>query len=192
MGINVFTSFAATEVLYEGNRVVGVATGDKGIDANKDSTLLCSEVNAFFQANPQLKPRREGKSEECTDPISAGKQAKLLKQHGDQGIDANKDGALTCTEVNAFFQANPQLKSRREHDRTQNCTDPIPSEKQARMLKRFGDKGIDANKDGTLTCDEMKAFYDARAAERNAKTEQQTDHHADKKRAAGSGWLRGA
>ncbi len=33
MGINIFTGFAATEVLYEGDRVVGVATGDKGIDS---------------------------------------------------------------------------------------------------------------------------------------------------------------
>ncbi len=33
LGINIFTGFAATEVLYEGDHVVGVATGDKGVDA---------------------------------------------------------------------------------------------------------------------------------------------------------------
>jgi electron-transferring-flavoprotein dehydrogenase len=33
-GVDIFPGFAATEVLYEGNRVVGVRTGDKGIDAN--------------------------------------------------------------------------------------------------------------------------------------------------------------
>lgn len=32
MGINVFPGFAAAEVLYEGDRVVGIVTGDKGLD----------------------------------------------------------------------------------------------------------------------------------------------------------------
>ena len=31
-GIDIFTGFAGTEVLYEGTRVVGVRTGDRGID----------------------------------------------------------------------------------------------------------------------------------------------------------------
>jgi electron-transferring-flavoprotein dehydrogenase len=31
-GIDIFTGFAATEVLYEGDRVVGVRTGDRGVD----------------------------------------------------------------------------------------------------------------------------------------------------------------
>jgi electron-transferring-flavoprotein dehydrogenase len=31
-GVDIFPGFAGTEVLYEGNRVVGVRTGDKGID----------------------------------------------------------------------------------------------------------------------------------------------------------------
>ncbi len=33
-GINIFPGFAAVEALYEGNRVVGVRTGDKGRDKN--------------------------------------------------------------------------------------------------------------------------------------------------------------
>ncbi|MBN1102893.1 MAG: electron transfer flavoprotein-ubiquinone oxidoreductase [Deltaproteobacteria bacterium] len=33
-GVNLFPGFAGTEVLYEGDRVVGVRTGDKGIDAD--------------------------------------------------------------------------------------------------------------------------------------------------------------
>jgi len=38
-GIDIFPGFAGTEVLYEGDRVIGVRTGDKGIDAegNKKS-----------------------------------------------------------------------------------------------------------------------------------------------------------
>ena len=31
-GVDIFPDFAGTEVLYEGNRVIGVRTGDKGID----------------------------------------------------------------------------------------------------------------------------------------------------------------
>ena len=31
-GVDVFTGFAATEVLYDGSRVVGVRTGDRGVD----------------------------------------------------------------------------------------------------------------------------------------------------------------
>ena len=31
-GVDVFTGFAGTELLYEGNRVIGVRTGDRGID----------------------------------------------------------------------------------------------------------------------------------------------------------------
>ncbi|UCF85471.1 MAG: electron transfer flavoprotein-ubiquinone oxidoreductase, partial [Desulfobacteraceae bacterium] len=33
-GIDIFPGFAGTEVLYDGNRVIGVRTGDKGIDAD--------------------------------------------------------------------------------------------------------------------------------------------------------------
>ncbi|MBI3267982.1 MAG: electron transfer flavoprotein-ubiquinone oxidoreductase [Planctomycetes bacterium] len=35
-GVNVFTGFPAAETLYEGTRVVGVRTGDKGIDRDKN------------------------------------------------------------------------------------------------------------------------------------------------------------
>ena len=35
-GIDIFTGFAGTEVLYEGDRVVGVRTGDRGIDRHGD------------------------------------------------------------------------------------------------------------------------------------------------------------
>ena len=35
-GVNIFPGFAGAEILYDGDRVIGVRTGDKGIDANGD------------------------------------------------------------------------------------------------------------------------------------------------------------
>lgn len=32
LGVNIFPSFAATEILYDGDRVCGIVTGDKGVD----------------------------------------------------------------------------------------------------------------------------------------------------------------
>jgi Ca2+-binding EF-hand superfamily protein len=141
--------------------------GDKGIDANKDGKLTCDEVQAFFKANPDLRPHRRGDRPPCTDPIPADKQAKLLEKFGDKGIDANKDGKLTCDEVQAFFKANPDLRPHHPGDRPP-CTDPIPAEKQAKLLEKFGDKGIDANKDGKLTCEEVQAFFKANPGEKKA------------------------
>ncbi|HVP09575.1 MAG TPA: hypothetical protein VMV94_00110 [Phycisphaerae bacterium] len=138
--------------------------GDKGIDANKDGTLTCDEVKAFFKANPDLRPHRPDGPPPCTDPIPAERQAKLLEKFGDKGIDANKDGTLTCDEVKAFFKANPDLrphKGGKGKGKGPMCQDPIPADRQAKLLEKFSDKGIDANKDGTLTCDEVKAFFKA-------------------------------
>jgi electron-transferring-flavoprotein dehydrogenase len=50
LGINVFTSFAATEVLYDGKRVVGIVTGDKGIDAK-------GEKKGNFEAGVNIKAK---------------------------------------------------------------------------------------------------------------------------------------
>ena len=35
----------------------------------------------------------------------------------------------------------------------------VPEAKQARLLERFGDEGIDADRDGTLTRDEVETFF---------------------------------
>lgn len=41
--------------------------------------------------------------DEPSRPIPEDKQEELLKEHGDEGIDANDDGTLTRDEVRAFF-----------------------------------------------------------------------------------------
>ena len=38
-------------------------------------------------------------------------------------------------------------------------TEPIPAAKQAKLLEKFGDQGIDADSDGVLTHEEVKAFF---------------------------------
>ena len=42
-----------------------------------------------------------------------------------------------------------------------SCVDPIPQNRQAQLLERFGERGIDANGDGVLTCEEVNAFFQA-------------------------------
>ena len=49
-GIDVFTGFAATQVLYDGNQVVGVRTGDRGIGRH-------GEVKATFEAGVDVRAR---------------------------------------------------------------------------------------------------------------------------------------
>jgi electron-transferring-flavoprotein dehydrogenase len=49
-GINIFSGFAAVEALYEGDRVVGVRTGDKGLDKN-------GNAKANFEAGMLLKAK---------------------------------------------------------------------------------------------------------------------------------------
>ena len=50
MGVNVFPGFAAAEVLYEGDRVVGIITGDKGLDKH-------GQPKANFQPCLELTPQ---------------------------------------------------------------------------------------------------------------------------------------
>lgn len=57
-GIDIFPGFAGTEVLYDGNRVIGVRTGDKGIgaDGNKKSNFepgidLHAKVTVFGEGS---------------------------------------------------------------------------------------------------------------------------------------------
>jgi electron-transferring-flavoprotein dehydrogenase len=49
-GINIFPGFAAVEALYEGDKIVGVRTGDKGLDKN-------GQAKANFEAGLILKSK---------------------------------------------------------------------------------------------------------------------------------------
>jgi len=57
-GVDIFPGFAGTEILYDGNRVIGVRTGDKGVDAegNKKSNFepgidLQAKVTVFGEGS---------------------------------------------------------------------------------------------------------------------------------------------
>ncbi len=71
LGVNVFPGFAAADVLYEGDRVVGVATGDAGISA-------AGERKATFEPGYELRGRFTLFAEGCRGHL--GKQ--LIARHG--------------------------------------------------------------------------------------------------------------
>lgn len=48
LGVNIFPEFAATEILVEGDRVVGVVTGDKGVDRDGKPTSLYQPGMALY------------------------------------------------------------------------------------------------------------------------------------------------
>lgn len=57
-GVNIFPGFAAVEALYEGNKIVGVRTGDKGRDKNgnpkpnfEPGLILKSKVTVFAEGS---------------------------------------------------------------------------------------------------------------------------------------------
>jgi len=58
LGVNIFPAFAATELLYEGQAICGVATGDKG--RQKDG-----HPNAQFQAGIELRAKQTLFAEGC-------------------------------------------------------------------------------------------------------------------------------
>lgn len=79
--------------------------GEEGIDADGDGVLTCEEIEAFFEANPPMGPGHCGLRPPCEDPIPDEFQARLLERFGEEGIDVDGDGVLTCEEVEAFFSA---------------------------------------------------------------------------------------
>jgi electron-transferring-flavoprotein dehydrogenase len=77
LGVNVFPGFAAAEVLYEGNRVVGVATGDMGRDAQ-------GEPKPGFEPGYELRGKYTIFAEGCR-----GSLGKHLMSHFDLRADCD-------------------------------------------------------------------------------------------------------
>jgi electron-transferring-flavoprotein dehydrogenase len=63
LGVNVFPGFAATDILYDGDRVVGIITGDKGVDRSGEPT-------ARYQPGMELTARYTFFAEGCRGSLS--------------------------------------------------------------------------------------------------------------------------
>ena len=70
LGVDIFTGFAATELLYENNRVVGVATGDRGLNTERKAL-------PHYQAGIALRAHYTLLAEGCRGSLSQ----QLIKQH---------------------------------------------------------------------------------------------------------------
>lgn len=63
LGVNIFPGFAATEILYDDDRVVGIVTGDKGRDR-------CGEPKASFQPGMALLAKQVLFAEGCRGSLT--------------------------------------------------------------------------------------------------------------------------
>ncbi len=63
LGVNIFPGFAATEILYENDRVCGVITGDKGVDREHKPT-------SRFQAGMELYAKQTFLAEGCRGSLA--------------------------------------------------------------------------------------------------------------------------
>lgn len=63
LGVNIFPGFAATEIIYEGDRVCGIVTGDKGLDR-------FNQPKANFQPGIELRAKQVIFAEGCRGSLT--------------------------------------------------------------------------------------------------------------------------
>ncbi len=63
LGVNIFPGFAATDILYEGSRICGIVTGDKGVDKQGNPT-------ARFQPGMELRAKHTLFAEGCRGSLT--------------------------------------------------------------------------------------------------------------------------
>ena len=99
MGVDLFPEFAATRVLVEDGRVVGVRTGDKGIDKNG-------------QAKPNFEPGVDIKAKITI--LAEGPRGTLTKQLADdvRSVRGQKPAGLFGRHQGAVAAAGRPLRSR--------------------------------------------------------------------------------
>ena len=79
-GVEIFPGFAATEVLYEGDKVKGVATGDMGIDKKGEKT-------AAYQPGMELHGKYTFFAEGCRGQLGRQLEARYrLREHADPQV----------------------------------------------------------------------------------------------------------
>jgi electron-transferring-flavoprotein dehydrogenase len=77
LGVDIFAGFAASELLYDGSRVIGVATGDLGIDKKGEQT-------ARFMSGVEIHAKQTVLAEGCHGSLTKTLIAKFnLRQNSD-------------------------------------------------------------------------------------------------------------
>jgi electron-transferring-flavoprotein dehydrogenase len=89
-GLNVFAGFAGTEILYEGSRVVGVRTGDKGLDRD-------GQPKANFQPGIDIRAKVTVFAEGTRGSLAKGLIAKL-------GLDAGRNPQTYALGVKELWE----------------------------------------------------------------------------------------
>ncbi|SRR5579883_535332 len=82
LGVNIFPGFAATEMLYEGDRVCGVITGDKGVDRH-------GQPKANFQPGIELRAKQVMLAEGCRGSLT---QTVFKRYQLNEGVDPQTYG----------------------------------------------------------------------------------------------------
>lgn len=82
LGINIFPSFAATEIIYDGNRVCGIVTGDKGVDRH-------GNPKSTFQPGIELRAKQVIFAEGCRGSLT---QTLFSQYNLREGVDPQTYG----------------------------------------------------------------------------------------------------
>lgn len=82
LGVNVFPGFAATEILYDGNRVCGIVTGDKGLDKN-------NQQKSTYQPGIELRAKQVIFAEGCRGSLT---QTLFQRYQLREGVDPQTYG----------------------------------------------------------------------------------------------------
>lgn len=104
MGVEIFPGFAASEVLYDGNKVIGIATGDMGISKN-------GEKKPSFEQGVELHAKFTFFAEGCRGSLTQGLFEKFnlrknadpqtygigLKELWEVSPEVHKEGSITHT-----------------------------------------------------------------------------------------------
>ncbi len=94
LGVEIYPGFAAAEVLFEGGRVAGVATGDMGIGKNGEPT-------GNFQRGMELRATYTIFAEGCRGSLSK----QLMKQFD---LNANNDPQTYAIGIKELWEVKPE------------------------------------------------------------------------------------
>ncbi len=115
LGVEIFPGFAAAEVLYENNAVIGVATGDMGLDVDGNKTEL-------FEAGVEIHARQTIFSEGCHGSLTK----ELIEKYN---LRENSDPQTYALGVKEIWEVSPDKHN--EGDITHTVGWPVDSQTYA-------------------------------------------------------------